>query len=765
MTIEDICTIRDNIEKLVDAHPEELKDLFYMEDSSTIGSEDIRKEYEDMMAPGRQLHIGIVGRVKAGKSSLLNSLFFDGKDILPKAATPMTAALTKLKYSEKPVLKVNFFETRDLDKFKENAKRYKEQFERKTSELLDKKRELAEKKKEPFNESEVRKRCESLARTELSDNIILAGAAEQQEMIERSGSDILKYIGKSIEKEISNIEDLGKELHEYVGADGKLTPITRDVELGFPFEGLKDITVVDTPGFDDPVPSRDAAARHSLKKCDVIFIISPAGQFCNQEDKNNIEKIEKGEGIQHIFVVASKIDAELGNESKDEANGNLIKEIQIIVSQIEQTLRKLIRDMPGGPVREKLQTDLESGLLYTSGACQSMFETWDDSSRWNHDLCDVWERLQSNYPDLFGSFDESSRELIKQIGNTEALRKKIAEVRDQKDSILNQRKTEFLEQKNSLLKNLVGNMAENFSIQKKDFEQLDMQKLKTEQKQLSEIYTTLKQRFEEMLIETFEEYFFDCKELSHAIINEYYRGTIEESKQAQGIGSERRTGTRKVDYEVLVKDPGFFAMIKRLGGGGYHTETRQRDESYEYDESFTYVNATEVREALSFFALDLKDELSTRLDKKRRLLRSKLKHNILEIWAEYDMNEFCGSGMRDVQASQIISVIPDCTLDIQWSLPKHLECKGRLRNSEAEDFMDEARTELRRVKSTYSQSVEEFLHEVKTKLDGTSTAALIMKKMESDLEKQAKAMEHREATLDCYRRIEKELAEFSKSLN
>ena len=42
------------------------------------------------------LKIGVVGQVKAGKSSCLNSLFFDGENVLPRASTPMTAGLTVL---------------------------------------------------------------------------------------------------------------------------------------------------------------------------------------------------------------------------------------------------------------------------------------------------------------------------------------------------------------------------------------------------------------------------------------------------------------------------------------------------------------------------------------------------------------------------------------------------------------------------------------------------------------------------------------------
>lgn len=55
---------------------------------------------ENIKKEGRKLKIGIIGKVKAGKSSLLNAMIFNGEDILPKAATPMTAALTILGYGE-----------------------------------------------------------------------------------------------------------------------------------------------------------------------------------------------------------------------------------------------------------------------------------------------------------------------------------------------------------------------------------------------------------------------------------------------------------------------------------------------------------------------------------------------------------------------------------------------------------------------------------------------------------------------------------------
>lgn len=56
-----------------------------------------QKQIEALEREDRDLTIAIVGRVKSGKSSLLNALFFDGRSVLPQAATPMTAALTFLK--------------------------------------------------------------------------------------------------------------------------------------------------------------------------------------------------------------------------------------------------------------------------------------------------------------------------------------------------------------------------------------------------------------------------------------------------------------------------------------------------------------------------------------------------------------------------------------------------------------------------------------------------------------------------------------------
>lgn len=99
------------IEQTLSEHQElfdEGKFLDFQSVTTTLETE-IQRAQQD----ARKLSIGIVGAMKAGKSSFLNACIFGGKDVLPKAATPMTAALTRIRYSETPQATVHFYERKD----------------------------------------------------------------------------------------------------------------------------------------------------------------------------------------------------------------------------------------------------------------------------------------------------------------------------------------------------------------------------------------------------------------------------------------------------------------------------------------------------------------------------------------------------------------------------------------------------------------------------------------------------------------------------
>ena len=109
---------------------EYLKGIEYDEFKGKITDlESVLKEFREggntLLSEGDILHIGIVGQVKAGKSSFLNSLFFNGENILPKASTPMTAGLTIIEYAEKNSFEVEYFSDEDWQIFVDQDEEYK----------------------------------------------------------------------------------------------------------------------------------------------------------------------------------------------------------------------------------------------------------------------------------------------------------------------------------------------------------------------------------------------------------------------------------------------------------------------------------------------------------------------------------------------------------------------------------------------------------------------------------------------------------------
>lgn len=66
------------------------------------------------------LQIGVVGKMKTGKSALINSIIF-GNDVLPSSPEPVTVTLTKISYGDKNVSTVEFLSLQDIESIKESA--------------------------------------------------------------------------------------------------------------------------------------------------------------------------------------------------------------------------------------------------------------------------------------------------------------------------------------------------------------------------------------------------------------------------------------------------------------------------------------------------------------------------------------------------------------------------------------------------------------------------------------------------------------------
>lgn len=256
-------------------------------DRNVISLEEIKDKLENDV-----LTIGVIGQMKCGKSTFLNAFVFKD-DILPAATTPMTAALSVITYGEKKRIVAEFYTSDEWAEQSMQAKR---------------------------DESEA------------TDTLDLSKIKAAKELVAKSvklGSSLNSYLGKTK-------EDSFEQLVEYVGAEGKYVSITKSVKIYYPHDYLKGVEIVDTPGFNDPIVSREERTKAFLAKADVVVMMLYAGRPFDATDRDIIFKNVRQCGIGKVLVGINKYDIPYCDVTNPE-DENQIKEY--VTQEIKKACR------------------------------------------------------------------------------------------------------------------------------------------------------------------------------------------------------------------------------------------------------------------------------------------------------------------------------------------------------------------------------------------------------------------------------------------
>lgn len=209
-----------------------------------------------------KLTIGVVGQMNVGKSTLVNALVF-GKNVLPTSETPMTATLTYITYGETPSASVEMLSSADFKEIKEIAQRD--------------------------------------ATTEEDDETEILSAKKIITKIE-SISSFEKLLDKTINISLDDFD-------EYVGAEGKYTPLVKYMNLVIDNSALKGICIVDTPGYNDPVTSRDITTKRFLSQANVIIMVQDVENHFSKPDVELIKTQIPNSGIGKMIIALNKKDS------------------------------------------------------------------------------------------------------------------------------------------------------------------------------------------------------------------------------------------------------------------------------------------------------------------------------------------------------------------------------------------------------------------------------------------------------------------------
>lgn len=333
------------------------------------------------------LTIGVIGQMKCGKSTFLNSFIFED-NILPTASTPMTAALSVITYGKENELEAEFYNTREWEEMKANAAK---------------------------NEEAVSEEIEKSK---------IKAAKELVKGSEKLGSSLSAFLGKTQKDDIKNLKD-------YVGAKGKFTPITKSVKIYSDKEYLKGVEIVDTPGTNDPIVSREERTKEFLSKADAVLLLLYSGRAFDQSDRNLLFDNVRKCGAGRILIGINKYEENFENGANEEA------QIKHIASEIKKACDNDGDDTIADILKRTTPVCISSGMALLSNFPLDKIKSDENFNHHYNRCCNMFKKQLSNKD-------------LKELSHIEELEKAIKEViENEKYDIMFTKPINFLKSRGS----------------------------------------------------------------------------------------------------------------------------------------------------------------------------------------------------------------------------------------------------------------------------------------------------------------------------
>ncbi|GAA7463169.1 dynamin family protein [Helicobacter pylori] len=733
----------------------------FINENAVIKTEELEKTLKEMQDTDRDLKVGIIGHVKAGKSSLLNALIFEGKEVFPKAATPMTASLTVLKYAQNLSAQVEFYSPKDITELKNEHARYERELQRiveeevkkqkekqnwknKTKELGSKALSMFSKDKSDkeapkeriLSDKEILEKAKKIAKNELEKDTSLVSSYDQYEKIKKSGLTDTEKLDPRIQA--NSLEELNQKLLQFVGANGKFMPYTKAVEISLNNPNLKDLEIIDTPGVNDPIVSREERTKALLKDCHVVFVISPSGQFLTNSDMDLFDRVSNKEGLQEIYFVASQADSAVCSPSEAEKSRQhlptaLENAQKALSSSLDKTMEGLIKDYPNQ--REIFEKVKKNGVILTSGVCYNLYKDFENKASWeskNEDYYNAWWNLTNAYPDAFNS-DEAFKESLLLLSNMGAIRECLEKAAQKKEEIISQRLQDYAQSQANNLHNWITQLLKDLEDEKKRIKNADISTIKEQ----IEAYEKLSGNIEIGFREAYEEF------ISHFIknIRDGLNETLTKAIQKAKVGAENE---EEVEYYTeRVKQGGLFGSFKRNflwwadDDAGYDEVRRTR----------VVVKAGAVVDYLIEMHEICKKALNDSVKSFKIVFRKELYAKVFPVLRKIINDDDL---IDEVAFKKSVHAVTDEIKfeEFHYTLPSEIGAKtGILKGDEALQFIQSVETHLRDFENEAKNDVKEYCTDLKNKLGKQDFASGVLSKLKNDMQNLKNQVQNKEQSI------------------
>ncbi|MGL2515920.1 dynamin family protein [Helicobacter pylori] len=720
----------------------------FISDNAVITTEELEKTLKEMQAKDRDLKVGIIGRVKAGKSSLLNALIFEGVEILPKAATPMTASLTILKYANTLSAEVEFYSPKDIAELENEHERYVREFNRIVEEEVKKQKEKqsllnrakeglknkfsrnksdeAAPKERVLSDEEIVKKAERIAKNELEKDARLVSSYDQYEKIKKSGSLNTEKLDPRIQA--NSLQDLNQKLLQFVDANGKYMPYTKAVQISLNNPNLKDLEVIDTPGVNDPIASREERTKALLKDCDVVFIVSPSGQFLTDSDMSLFDRVSNKEGLQEIYFVASQADsAVLSMSEVEKSNQHLPTALEnaqkSLSSQLNNIMEKLIENYPNQ--REVFEKAIKNGVILTSGVCFSMHKDFSNQASWERsqkteEYHNALRNLKDSYPDAFSS-DDKSKESLLFLSNMGAIEERLKKAAKEKEKIISQKLQSYAESQANNLHKFIAQLLQDLEEEKKRVKNADISAIKEQ----IVVYQNLSNEIETGFDGVYEEFILHFIKNTRDGLNETLTKAIRTAK------TRSREEEEEEHYIERVKQGGLGGLVRCLG-----SVVGEKDWGYnEVERTRATIKAGAVLDYLTEMHERCESALNDSVESFKIVFRKELYAKVFSQLREIISDDLIDKVDFKRSVDAVLDSIESKEFDYTDKLPGEIRGKtGNLKGDEAVQFIQSVGNYVRDFEAKTENDVKGYIQGLRETLERQNFASDTLQKLQENMQ-------------------------------
>ena len=696
-------------------------------------SAELKEALDEKMEPERDLKIGILGRVKAGKSSLLNALVFKGQNVLPKAATPMTAALTVLEYGDRFEASIEYYSQDEIETIKSKHATCQNILENSQKERF---AELKEKNKTGKSDSELQELARKDAIKKLVDEASLYAYYEQYEQIKKSGINA-SSIG---EKEIltcSSYDELNEKLKNYVGSSGKYTPFTKSITLKLNEEMLKDVKIIDTPGVNDPIVSREERTKELIAKCDVVFLVSPAGQFLNDVDLELLSNVNEKNGIKEFHIVASQFDLQL-IAPEIIGNGVLDEAIQRALTPLSRQQKNVFENKKSS-YNDKIYEQLTRfNVLYSSGISTEIINNYDNLQGEN--ATHALGLLKKHYPDYFSN-KETAISNLKKLSNIDEILKVLENVRKEKDEIIKGIMDDFISSKKSALNQYKNEIGAIINKKIEVLNSTDIEELKAQIEKIKSVKSKVIINANAAFEDSGAELSSKLKEKLNTQIKALFGSISSASENAKG--SETVTKTKRVeDGRVL----GFLWK-------------KYKDVNCQV--SIDTLNASSLRTAAQDAVIEISNILGDVYSDNIRMWKKTILKDLLTSLQESVGDEALDADMIKQSVRNIIANISLPEFSYDTTLPAALQKSGKLVGYERDEFLNALESFQSELRSRTNADIKAICATLDKAISNANIGDKFINSYEEKIEQLAKDASDKEASIARYNSILARLKEIN----